>query len=201
MHSLSRHSARSFFNIRRYSQRLVPSTTVPPNPSVPMSTTTRSSTTDTQFNLDRFVRIQDHRRNYHAALAEIQRGRKDSHWIWFVFPQIAGLGRHPSEMTRHFAIGSAAEAEAYLAHPVLGPRLAEISRAVLDSPVREVGELMGRMSVDQQKLKSSMTLFKRVVDGLAAEERREGDEVFEKVLEKYFDGEEDEETVKLLNAG
>jgi uncharacterized protein (DUF1810 family) len=156
------------------------------------------SGTNNQFDLDRFVRIQDTRRNYAGALAEIRAGRKDSHWIWFVFPQIAGLGKYPSEMAQRFAIGSLAEARAYLAHPVLGPRLREISRAVLESPVEDVGELMGSMSVDQQKLRSSMTLFKRVVDGMGEEERREEDKVFEKVLEKYFDGEEDEETVKKL---
>lgn len=151
-----------------------------------------------QYDLDRFVRIQDSRRHYDTALSEIQSGRKDSHWIWFVFPQIAGLGKYPSEMATRFAIGSLAEAEAYLAHPVLGPRLREITHAVLDSPVKSAEKLMGSMSVDKQKLQSSMTLFKRVVDATAGDQRKEEDGVFEKVLEKYFDGEEDEKTVQKL---
>ncbi|KAB5523846.1 hypothetical protein GE09DRAFT_1152772 [Coniochaeta sp. 2T2.1] len=149
-------------------------------------------------NLDRFLTIQDSHRNYATALSEIRSGRKRSHWIWFVFPQIAGLGQFPSQMARHFAIASLDEARAYLAHPVLGQRLREISKAVLDSEVEDVGELMGSMAVDQDKLRSSMTLFKRVVDGMAEAERAQGDEVFEGVLEKYFEGVEDGETVKRL---
>ncbi|KAB5532524.1 hypothetical protein GE09DRAFT_1144882 [Coniochaeta sp. 2T2.1] len=149
-------------------------------------------------NLNRFLTIQDSHRNYATALSEIRSGRKRSHWIWFVFPQITGLGQFPSQMARHFAITSLEEARAYLAHPVLGQRLREISKAVLDSEVEDVGQLMGSMAVDKDKLRSSMTLFKRVVDGMGEAERGEEDEVFEGVLEKYFEGVEDGETVKRL---
>ena len=103
-------------------------------------------------------------------------------------------------MARHFAISSLDEARAYLAHPVLGQRLREISKAVLDSEVEDVGDLMGSMAVDQDKLRSSMTLFKRVVDGMGEREKGEGDDVFERVLEKYFEGKEDAETVKRLGS-
>ncbi|OIW32007.1 DUF1810-domain-containing protein [Coniochaeta ligniaria NRRL 30616] len=216
MSFLSRHATRSFLHMRHSLHPTVPAPALllkevyriplyttshrqPRSKSTmsPSSSPSASANAADNFNLDRFVRFQDTRRNYDAALAEIRMGRKESHWIWFVFPQISGLGAFPSDMAQHFAIGSLAEAQAYLAHPVLGPRLREISQAVLESEVEDVGELMGS-SVDRQKLRSSMTLFKRVVDGIGGEDRSEGDGVFEGVLEKYYDGEEDEETVKRL---
>lgn len=170
-----------------------------------MSSRSSNNTAD-PFNLDRFVRIQDARGNYATALSEMRRGRKQSHWIWYVFPQIAGLTRYPSETARRYAIGSPAEARAYLAHPVLGPRLREITRVVLHSPVRDVAELMGAMEVDQQKLRSSMTLFMRVSErsgevweGEEPEEPEE-DGIFEQVLEKYFNMEEDEATTRKVRA-
>lgn len=154
---------------------------------------------DDTYNLSRFVRIQDARQNYAAALAEVRMGRKESHWMWFIFPQIAGLAKFPSDAARRYAISSLGEAEAYLAHPVLGHRLREISRAVLESEARDVRELMGGSAVDEDKLRSCMTLFKRVVDGLG--ERRDGDGVFEGVLGRYFGGVEDGKTVEKIRVG
>ena len=134
--------------------------------------------------LDRFVRAQQ--RAYHLALHEIRGGRKTSHWMWFVFPQLAGLGR--SEMARAYAIADLAEAQAYLADPVLGPRLREISRATLELPAEVTGDsVFGE--IDALKLRSSMTLF-----ALAAPD----DVVFRDVLDRYFDGEPDPLTVRLL---
>ncbi|HEX8025268.1 MAG TPA: DUF1810 domain-containing protein, partial [Candidatus Limnocylindrales bacterium] len=104
--------------------------------------------------LDRFVRAQQ--RAYHLALHEIRGGRKTSHWMWFVFPQLAGLGR--SEMARAYSIADLAEAQAYLGHPILGPRLREISRVTLELPAEVTGEsVFGE--IDALKLRSSMTLF------------------------------------------
>ncbi|RKS72541.1 uncharacterized protein (DUF1810 family) [Motilibacter peucedani] len=131
--------------------------------------------------LQRFVTAQDSRGTYPAALAELRRGRKESHWMWFVFPQVAGLGR--SAMAQAYALAGTAEAAAYLAHPVLGPRLRGCVGVLLelagDDPVAVFG------SVDAQKLRSSMTLF-----ALAAPEET----VFDAALEKYFGGERDEAT-------
>src|SRR6185312_2052548 len=106
------------------------------------------------YDLNRFVSAQE--RTYDAALAELRAGRKTSHWMWFVFPQIAGLGR--SELSLRFAIGSLDEARAYLAHPVLGPRLRECATALLETEGRTAGEILG--SIDALKLCSSMTLFR-----------------------------------------
>lgn len=133
------------------------------------------------FDLERFVAAQDNGGTYDGALAELRRGRKESHWMWFVFPQVAGLGRSPT--ARHYAIGSLAEARAYLAHPVLGPRLRECSAALLDVPGRSAVQILG--GIDAQKLRSSMTLFHRADPDA---------EVFRQVLEKYYDGEADPAT-------
>ncbi len=107
------------------------------------------------FELQRFVDAQEAGGTYAQALREIRGGRKQSHWIWFVFPQIAGLGF--SSTSQHFAIFGLAEARAYLANPMLGPRLVECARALIDLEGADPRAIFG--SVDAQKLQSSMTLF------------------------------------------
>src|SRR5919107_1029591 len=107
------------------------------------------------FGLQRFVDAQDRDGIYDQAMRELQAGRKHSHWMWFVFPQIAGLGHSP--MAQHYAISGLAEAEAYLAHPVLGRRLAECARALTELDTTDAERVFG--PVDGQKLQSSMTLF------------------------------------------
>ncbi|MBE7189079.1 DUF1810 domain-containing protein [Jatrophihabitans endophyticus] len=135
--------------------------------------------------LDRFVTAQDAGGTYAKALAELRAGRKRTHWMWFVFPQLAGLGH--SEMAQRYAIRGEGEARAYLAHPVLGDRLIECASAVLDSGAASARELMG--PPDDLKLRSSMTLFARQPDA---------DPVFAAVLERYFDGRDDAMTVQML---
>lgn len=141
--------------------------------------------------LQRFVNAQDAGGTYERALAELRAGRKTSHWMWFVFPQIAGLGQ--SEMSRRYAIGSLEEARAYLEHPVLGSRLVESARALLGHEGLSAEEIMG--GIDAVKLRSSMTLFAQAAQ-LASP--RDGTEVFEQVLERYFDGEPDAATLRLV---
>ena len=137
------------------------------------------------YRLERFVKAQD---GVHAqALNELRAGRKASHWMWFVFPQVAGLGSSPT--SQRYAIGSLEEARAYLDHPVLGSRLLECARAVLSHPDRTAREIMG--SPDDAKLRSSMTLF-----ALAAESEL----LFQQVLDTFFAGERDQRTVDLLGA-
>jgi len=133
------------------------------------------------YELERFVRAQEAGGTYEAALAELRRGRKTGHWMWFVFPQIAGLGL--SEMSRRYAISSADEARAYLAHPILGPRLEACARALLELEDATATEILG--PVDSMKLRSSMTLFAR-----AAPENA----LFRGVLARYFAGRADEAT-------
>jgi uncharacterized protein (DUF1810 family) len=133
--------------------------------------------------LERFIKAQE--RDYNTALTEIRNGRKRSHWMWYIFPQIAGLGY--SEMARHYAITDMAEANAYLAHPILGQRLIEISKVLLQFPGDNANVVFG--SPDDLKLRSSMTLFS-LVEG--------ADPVFEAVIEKYFDGKKDKATVDLV---
>jgi uncharacterized protein (DUF1810 family) len=135
--------------------------------------------------LQRFVDAQDETGTYERALAELRAGRKTSHWMWFVFPQIAGLGRSPTAQT--YAIDSLAEARAYLGHPVLGPRLLECSRALAELDAGSADDILGE--VDAVKLRSSMTLF-----GRAAPE----EPIFRRVLEKYFGGRPDEATEQRL---
>jgi uncharacterized protein (DUF1810 family) len=135
------------------------------------------------FDLDRFLVAQEVQ--YDAALAEIRDGRKRSHWMWYVFPQIAGLGL--SEMSQRYAIRSAAEARAYLEHPMLGPRLVECFEAVLGVAGRTAGEIFG--SPDDLKLRSCATLFASVSPP---------ESVFERMLDRYFAGERDRRTVELL---
>jgi uncharacterized protein (DUF1810 family) len=133
--------------------------------------------------LERFVVAQDG--TYPAALAELRAGRKRSHWMWFVFPQIAGLGSSP--MAQRYAISGLDEARAYLAHPVLGPRLVEAARALTDLDGTDPVAVLG--SIDALKLRSSMTLFAHA----APEEP-----VFTEVLARYYAGAEDDATLARL---
>ena len=135
------------------------------------------------YDLQRFVDAQ--RGSYDSAVSELRAGRKTSHWMWFVFPQIAGLGRSPT--AQRYAIGSLAEARAYLAHPVLGPRLLECARILTELAGTSAPEVFG--GVDAQKLRSSMTLFARA----DAEQP-----LFRQVLAQYFDGDEDRATLERL---
>ena len=140
------------------------------------------------YRLERFVAAQDRGGTYERAVAELRAGAKVSHWMWFVFPQVAGLGL--SATAREFAISSAAEARAYLAHPVLGPRLRECAGVVAATEGRPAERIFG--PVDAMKLRSSMTLFD------AAEPAEAGQNVFRAVLAKYFDGEPDQATLARL---
>ena len=133
--------------------------------------------------LGRFVDAQE--RVYDDALSELRAGRKTSHWMWFVFPQIAGLGRSPT--AQRYAIASLGEAEAYVAHPVLGERLRECARVLAELEGRSAEQVFG--GLDALKLRSSMTLFSR-----AAPEQP----VFGRVLDEFFDGEADEATISRL---
>jgi len=135
------------------------------------------------YALHRFVEIQE--MNYSDALAELRAGRKRSHWIWFVFPQLAGLGH--SAMSERYAIRSEDEARAYLAHPILGPRLVECAEAVLAIENRSAREIMG--SPDDLKLRSCVTLFAHI-----SPERS----VFHRILDKYYSSEPDRMTLQLL---
>ncbi|MEO9223567.1 MAG: DUF1810 domain-containing protein [Acidimicrobiales bacterium] len=138
---------------------------------------------DDPYDLERFVVAQDSGGTYDRALEELRRGRKESHWMWFVFPQIAGLGH--SATARHFAIVSLNEARHYLRHDVLGPRLIECTEAVAQGsvPAATAEGIFG--AVDAQKLRSSMTLFMRT----APEEP-----LFSQVLDRYFGGRPDPAT-------
>ena len=131
-------------------------------------------------------RFEDaHRQDYETALAEIRRGRKTSHWMWYIFPQLKGLGYSPT--AQYYGIENLAEAEAFLAHPVLGPRLREISAALLELESSDALAVMG--SPDHFKLRSCMTLF------LAADPTAE---VFQRVLDKFYNGRPDGRTLGLL---
>ena len=131
--------------------------------------------------LERFVEAQS--RTYEDALREIKAGHKETHWMWWIFPQYRGLGE--SELSKHYAIQSKAEAKAYLAHPVLGRRFLECMLALLDLETNDAVEVFGE--IDAQKLKSSMTLFFNI-----------GNVVCGKVLDKFFPRELDYATVRLL---
>lgn len=144
-----------------------------------------SGSPDDPFDLNRFVRAQAP--IYSAALAELKSGRKRSHWMWFVFPQIDGLGF--SETTRRYSIKSLAEAREYLAHPVLGARLRECTQALLKIEGRTALGVFGWP--DNMKLQSSMTLF-AAADPAAPE--------FSAVLARYFEGKHDARTVERLSA-
>jgi uncharacterized protein (DUF1810 family) len=140
---------------------------------------------DDPHDLNRFVEAQ--RDVYARALAEIRVGRKRSHWMWFVFPQIAGLGVSPT--ARRYAIRDLAEARAYLDHPILGKRLAECAEAALGVEGRSAFEVFG--SPDDMKLRSCATLFARASPPGS---------VFHRLLDRYFGGEPDDKTISLLVA-
>jgi|SRR6185312_3877422 len=133
--------------------------------------------------LERFLSAQE--RDYPQALAEIRSGRKRSHWIWYIFPQLRGLGH--SHNAEYYGIQDLDEAEAYLAHPLLGPRLVKISGALLALPGHDATAVMG--NPDDLKLRSCMTLFSLVPGS---------DPVFQQVLDKYFKGQRDAATVTRL---
>jgi uncharacterized protein (DUF1810 family) len=138
---------------------------------------------DDSHDLQRFLAAQAP--NYHRALAEIRRGRKESHWMWYIFPQYAGLGFSP--MSQEYAIKSRAEAEAYLRHPVLGARLSECMQALLDHSGKSAREIFG--TPDDLKLRSCATLFAAVSPSGSA---------FEKVVDTYYQGRPDRQTLDLL---
>ena len=137
------------------------------------------------YDLQRFVDAQD--RVYSRVVAELRAGRKTSHWMWFVFPQVAGLGFSP--MAQKYAIRSLDEARAYLAHPVLGARLRECTQLLLDLKDRDISDILGYP--DDLKFRSSMTLF-AAVDGAP--------QLFHAALGQYFDGKPDTRTVEILGA-
>lgn len=141
---------------------------------------------DDSFDLQRFVEAQDAGGTCDAALRELRAGRKTGHWMWFVFPQLAGLGR--SSTARHYAISGVDEARAYLAHPLLGPRLLACSRALTTLPACDPVAVLG--STDAQKLRSSMTLFAHVAPD---------EPVFAEVLGRCFDGQSDQLTRQMLD--
>ena len=138
------------------------------------------------FDLERFVRAQDARDDYATARAEIAQGQKRSHWIWYVFPQIAGLGY--SDMSRLYAIANLGEARAFLAHPVLGRRLREITALANQHAPKSARDIFFD---DEVKFHSCVTLF-----SLSAPD----DPVFREALDLFFDGELDERTVAILSA-
>ena len=135
--------------------------------------------------LARFVDAQDAGGTYDAALRELRAGRKSSHWMWFVFPQVEGLGR--SSTAQYFGVRGMTEARAYVAHPVLGPRLVEAARALVEQPSDDPVAVLG--STDAMKLRSSMTLF------AAADPDQP---VYGQVLARFFGGEPDEATLARL---
>lgn len=138
-----------------------------------------------EFDLERFIKAQE--RDYETALEEIRRGRKRSHWIWYIFPQITGLGF--SSMSQYYGIASIKEAKAYMENACLRDRLLEISEALLALESNDPGNVMGYP--DDLKLCSSMTLFAEA----APEEK-----IFQAVLDKYFDGRKDQRTLQILES-
>jgi uncharacterized protein (DUF1810 family) len=148
-----------------------------------MADTEEPGGTGDPYNLNRFVKAQEN--DYQRALAEIRSGCKQSHWMWYIFPQFDGLGFSPT--SKRYSIKSLAEARAYLGHPVLGPRLRECAEAVLGVEGRSAFEIFG--SPDDLKLRSYATLFAHVSPAGS---------VFERLLDKYYQGEPDSQTVRLL---
>ncbi len=143
---------------------------------------------DDPFELSRFVEAQD--LVFDTVLAELRAGRKETHWMWFVFPQLRALGRSPT--ANFYGIGSIEEARAYLLHPLLAERLAQAVDAVLGVPNRSAHEIFG--SPDDLKFRSSMTLFSAAADG-------EEGERFRRALQRFFAGEPDRRTLELLGGG
>lgn len=138
---------------------------------------------ETQYDLERFIQAQQ--RDFETALGEIKNGQKQSHWIWYIFPQVAGLGN--SVMAKKYAIASKAEAVAYLQHEVLGQRLQQCAQALLQYSDKSINSIMG--FPDDLKLKSSMTLFTAISPP---------HNLFAKVLDTFYGGEVDEATIKFL---
>ena len=136
------------------------------------------------FDLSRFLVPQE--AVFADVLSELKQGRKTGHWIWYVFPQIKGLGR--SETSQYYSISSIAEAAAYLAHPVLGRRLLKCTQLVLEVEGKTAEQIFG--TLDAMKFRSSMTLFSAV---------KNGNEVFQSAIDKYFDGVADDMTIELLS--
>ena len=147
------------------------------------NTLSKSDVVEDPYNLIRFVQAQEE--DYERALSEIQDGRKHSHWMWYIFPQFEGLGF--SSIAKLYSIKSVAEAEAYLSHPVLGPRLKECTGAALSVEGRSAYDIFG--FPDEMKLKSCATLF-AYVSPIGS--------VFESLIGKYFQGECDQNTLRLL---
>tara|TARA_Y100000815_G_scaffold156243_1_gene141965 strand:+ start:628 stop:1056 length:429 start_codon:yes stop_codon:yes gene_type:complete len=135
------------------------------------------------YDLERFIKAQDH--SYETALNEIKNGRKQSHWMWYIFPQFKGLGQ--SATSKQYAIKSKEEAKAFFDHAILGPRLVEITNALLELKGLTAHAIFG--SPDDLKLKSCMTLFTAI---------QEKNTCFQEVLDKYYDGKQDDKTLKLL---
>lgn len=135
------------------------------------------------YDLDRFVTAQSG--VYDQALTELSAGRKRTHWMWFIFPQFAGLGH--SAMSQRYAIKSIEEAKAYLAHPILGPRLRQCVDAMISVKVRSAHDILGYP--DDLKFRSSMTLFSAVSEAVSP---------FERAIDRFFEGEPDRKTLDLL---
>jgi uncharacterized protein (DUF1810 family) len=140
---------------------------------------------DDPYDLNRFVRAQED--DYAPALSEIRSGKKRTHWMWYIFPQLDGLAH--SSTAKHYAIKSIAEAKAYLEHPALGPRLRECAEAVVQVEGRSATEIFG--SPDDLKLRSCATLFACVAPP---------DSVFDRLLRKYYRGGRDSKTLQLLGS-
>ena len=149
---------------------------------IPRATSCSCVSRSDPFDLARFVRAQQG--DYDRALAELRAGSKRTHWMWYIFPQLAGLGR--SAMAQRYAISGLPEAQAYLRHDVLGPRLIECATTVRDLEGRTAHEIFG--APDDLKLRSCATLFAQVSP----------DPVFAALIQKYFDGDADPETLRLL---
>lgn len=150
-----------------------------------MNPSTAGSQMEDPYWLKRFVDAQNLTGTYETAVSELRTGRKVGHWMWFIFPQVTGLGH--SYMSREFGISSVAEAQAYLLHPVLGPRLMECAQILMRVEGKSAAEILG--AIDAMKLRSSMTLF------MTAEP---GEPIFSEVLAKYFHGSADQETIARL---
>lgn len=149
-----------------------------------MPSKVKSLIMETTNNLNRFLEAQETK--YNEALTEIKKGKKQGHWMWYIFPQIAGLGF--SEYNVFYAIKNREEATQYLQHPVLGKRLIQISKAVLEINGKTANEIFGKP--DDRKLQSCMTLFNQV---------KNSEPIFQDVLDKYYQGIKDEKTIQLLN--
>lgn len=150
-----------------------------------MPTPTKAPELNDPFDLDRFIRAQE--RIYPRVLEELRRGRKESHWMWFVFPQLEGLGR--SATAKRYAIKGLEEATAFLNHPVLGQRLLQCAETLLNIRGKSAAAIFG--SPDDWKLRSCMTLFATI---------SQADSVFSRVLAGYFNGHPDQRTMEILQA-